>query len=606
MESKQTSMESKQTKTAKRTPSSASTRDAALRVVLEVVDEKGRGFVPTLERLGQQATCKAFALCDVGIATNAVRDGTFAHRSAGPKTVDAAIAQRLAAALDSAAVKPEGGAGTQTFAVAWATRAAERAAVACSVLRNATAPLMAADVHVALVRALRRSVEASDPRAPLYAQAIAALLCEVELAPEGLSSSENGMIEGTVDRAAVRAFVAAHDKRKNDLSDQLVEAGLMEVVDRAAATRGDATSRLRESMFWLLERLNFLSPTVMARVPPSLVDRLLALMDETRPDPNKEHAMFALDNIIQSHYKRFDEHFSDDAPQYALPPGTLDVLVSPRGLAIFAGLIRRGSCEMVSSMLSVLALEPGAGDTPYPGPYCRAIAGSAVVDAILEVVALDAAGARAFLELIPNRLKATRIHSGFTEPYHGHSEPQPLAAETLLRLIDWGGFANGDRLRPVIAPLVRLLRTTCQDDARPGPDTYDARSFSCGVLVRLAGAKYRLHEVILAEGGVSAVIEVLQHLKLPGSNAVPKLLLKSSMDCMNVLYAVSAAGGLASVQAAIRSAFPSPQDLERLLGPLEENIVAQLKLLAMCNEATWTAALLPSPVVQRVIYLGSR
>ena len=78
------------------------------------------------------------------------------------------------------------------------------------------------------------------------------------------------------------------------------------------------------------------------------------------------------------------------------------------------------------------------------------------------------------------------------------------------------------------------------------------------------------------------------------------------MDCMNVLYAVSAAGGLASVQAAIRSAFPSPPDLERLLGPLEENIVAQLKLLAMCNEATWTAALLPSPVVQRVIYLGSR
>ena len=86
-------MESKQTKTSKKTPSSASTRDAALRVVLEVVDEKGRGFVPTLERLGQQATCKAFALCDVGIATNAVRDGTFAHRSTGPKTVDAAIAQ---------------------------------------------------------------------------------------------------------------------------------------------------------------------------------------------------------------------------------------------------------------------------------------------------------------------------------------------------------------------------------------------------------------------------------------------------------------------------------------------------------------------------------
>ena len=190
---------------------------------------------------------------------------------------------------------------------------------------------------------------------------------------------------------------------------------------------------------------------------------------------------------------------------------------------------------------------------------------------------LDAAGARAYLELIPNRLEATRIHSGFTEPYHGHSEPQPLAAETLLRLIDWGGFANGDRLRPVIAPLVRLLRTTCQDDARPGPDTYDARSFSCGVLVRLAGAKYRLHEVILAEGGVSAVIEVLQHLKLPGSNAVPKLLLKSSMGCMNVLYAVAAAGGLASVQAAIRSAFPSPQDLVRLIGLLEEPILVPVR-----------------------------
>ena len=134
----------------------------------------------------------------------------------------------------------------------------------------------------------------------------------------------------------------------------------MEVADQVAATRGEATSRLRMSMFWILEKLNFLSLTVMARVPPSLVDRLLALMDETRPDPNKEQAMFVLDNIIQSHYKRFDEHFPDDAPQYALPPGTLDVLVSPRGLAIFAGLIRRGSCEMVSSMLSVLD-EPGTG-----------------------------------------------------------------------------------------------------------------------------------------------------------------------------------------------------------------------------------------------------
>ena len=125
-------------------------------------------------------------------------------------------------------------------------------------------------------------------------------------------------------------------------------------------------------------------------------------------------------------------------------------------------------------------------------------------------------------------------------------------------------------------------------------------------MLRLAGAKYRLHEVILAEGGVSAVIEVLQHLKLPGSNAVPKLLLKSSMDCMNVLYAVAAAGGLASVQAAIRSAFPSPQDLVRLIGLLEEPILLQLKLLASCNEDTWTAALLPSQVVQRVIQLGSR
>ena len=158
-------MESKQTKTSKKTPTSASTRDAALRVVLEVVDEKGCGFVPTLERLGQRATCKAFALCDVGIATNAVRDGTFSHRSDGPRTVDAAIAQRLAAALDSAAVKPKAARAPRNLCRRLGARAAERAAVACSVLRNATAPLMAADVHVALVLD-RRSV-GIFPRAPL-------------------------------------------------------------------------------------------------------------------------------------------------------------------------------------------------------------------------------------------------------------------------------------------------------------------------------------------------------------------------------------------------------------------------------------------------------
>ena len=234
-------MESKQTKTSKKTPTSASTRDAALRVVLEVVDEKGCGFVPTLERLGQQATCKAFALCDVGIATNAVRDGTFSHRSDGPRTVDAAIAQRLAAALDSAAVKPESGAGTQTFAVAWAARAERAAARAryCETRQRRSWRR----TSVALVGP---AVRGPDPRRST--QAIAALLCEVELAPEGLSSSENGMIEGlSTARPCARSWPRTTSA---GVTCRPARQGRAHGGRRSrAATRGEATSRLRMSMF---------------------------------------------------------------------------------------------------------------------------------------------------------------------------------------------------------------------------------------------------------------------------------------------------------------------------------------------------------------------
>ena len=293
---------------------------------------------------------------------------------------------------------------------------------------------MAADV---CLRALRRSVEASDRRRSTPS---AALLCEVELAPEGLSSRHNGMIEGTSTR-----FWRARQACRTTRRETVRSSG------RDAERRDLAAESMRERT---LAGVSGRGAAVAGRPPVA-------------HEPVEQGACSR--NIIQSSAStdtfRTTLCSSRPAASRSSPDGSRDGLVDAIGA--------RARAEAVSD-------------------DCRAIAGSAVVDAILEVVSLDAAGARAFLELIPKFYR-----------YHGHSEPQPLAAETLLRLTNSTGAASRkDRLRPGRPPsIARRARTT----------------LLTLLFLRRAGAAsgYRLHEVMLAEGAW-AVIEVLQHLKQRG------------------------------------------------------------------------------------------
>ena len=161
----------------------------------------------------------------------------------------------------------------------------------------------------------------------------------------------------------------------------------MEVADQVAATRGEAD--LAAAHEHGSKKLNFTLADGHG-AGRSLVDRLLALMDETRRTRTRSKPCSSSTTSF-SPITSASDTFRTTRPQRA-PPGTLDVLVSPRGLAIFAGPIRR---RLVRDGL-VDAIVACAATRRTSGPYCRAIAGSAVVDAILEVVSLDAAGARAW------------------------------------------------------------------------------------------------------------------------------------------------------------------------------------------------------------------
>lgn len=235
--------------TRQRTSSSASAR--ALRIVLEVQDASSHSsLVDVCERLRQQTTCKDFALSQPGTA-----DAKAYHKlRAQPFTVDANLARRLARALlrgGSAATADgdslRGGSAATTdgdrkiFSAIWATRAAERACVAIGVLQGATAPLVEAGVPAALVFALRCAVEASDAaRTSLFATAILALLHAIDFS----------------DKAS-----------RLEISNQLVQAGFIQVASTVAATRGDAMSSLRGVVFYAFSKLNLLSWPSMYCLP---------------------------------------------------------------------------------------------------------------------------------------------------------------------------------------------------------------------------------------------------------------------------------------------------------------------------------------------------
>ena len=308
------------------------TTTCALRIVLQKQDLSS--YTDVCEALQQQATSKEFALSRPGRA-----EAMHYHRIvAKPINVDFRLARRLARALVSGA-STDG--DSQSFSAIWAARAAERACVACCVLQRATAPFVEAGVPAALVYALRCAVEASDVRAQpdLYASTIVALL-NYDNFPSPEPDEETG-------------YRGIDDASRLEISNQLIQAGFLQVVSTVATTRGEETSELRSNVFYAFQKLTLLSWPSLYGLPAKLVSNLLELTAASMPDPDGEQALTALHTIVRTHGK--SDEVGYEGPGFKFPLETMVGLVAPRGLSILADVIKCGAAEPAFELLIGLA-----------------------------------------------------------------------------------------------------------------------------------------------------------------------------------------------------------------------------------------------------------
>ena len=548
------------------------TTTSALRIVLQQQDLSS--YTDVCEALQQQATSKDFALSRPGRAEASHHHDLVAE----PINVDAKLARRLARALVSGGSATTDG-DSQSFSAIWAARAAERACVACCVLQRATAPLVEAGVPAALVYALRCAVEASDARAQpkLYAATIVALLDEDNFPDEEMA--------------------------KIEISNQLVQAGFLQVTSAVATTRGEETSGLRHSVFYAFQKLCLLSWPSLYGLPAALVSNLLELTAASMPDPNEDEALSALKKIVTTHGE--SDAIVYKGPKFKFPLGTLAGLVAPRGLSILTDAIKCGAAADTCELLTDLAR--------CSIPFCRAIAESPIIDALLKIIGYDPEATRAYVELKPNHgtIKRYIRHSGFTGEFTTNTkpDPRPLALDLLRTAMDFRGFGDGERLRPAIAPIVRILRLTCQEGAQFGPDTYETRKNGLSILARLCGTKYRLSRDVLRQGGLGAATLVLENLKLPGSTATPRLLVSAIYETVVPLFALAAAGHLASVKAAL-AASPSILRVTDLVtgdwgAPYATRYKQLLTSLSTCSDEDWTENLLTCDIGKHAVDIGT-
>ena len=318
------------------------------------------------------------------------------------------------------------------------------------------------------------------------------------------------------------------------------------------------------------------------------------------PDPNEDEALSALKKIVITHGK--SDAIVYKGPKFKFPLGTLAGLVAPRGLSILADAIKCGAAADTCELLTDLAR--------CSTPFCSAIAESSIIDALLDIIGCDNEATRAYLELKPNQGTITRHHSGFIGEFTAKPDPRPVALDLLSTVMDFYGFEDGERLRPAIAPIVRVLRLTCQEGAQYGPDTFETRKNGLSILARLCGTKYRLSRDVLRQGGLDATTLVLENLKLPGSTATPKLLRKGVYDAMVPLFALAAAGHLESVKAAL-AASPSILRVTDLItgdaqAPWAQRYKQVLALLATCSDEEWTEHLLTDNIGKYAVSIGTR
>ena len=565
------------------------TTTSALRIVLQQQDLSS--YTDVCEALQQQATSKDFALSRPGRA-----EAKFYRLPAKPINVDAQHARRLARALVSGGGSATTDGDSQSFSAIWAARAAERACVACCVLQRATAPLVEAGVPAALVYALRCAVEASDARAQpkLYAATIVALL-DYDNFPRQEPDEDTG-------------YRGLDEFSRLEISNQLVQAGFLQVTSAVATTRGEETSGLRNSVFYGFTRLTLLSWPTLYGLPAALVSNLLELVAASMPDPYDDMALSALKKIVMTHGE--SDTLGYDGPDFKFPLETLAGLVAPRGLSILTDVIKCGAAGSACELLTHLARcdFQGRGVPSVSSGFCRAIAESPIIDTLLDVIGYDDEATRAYLELKPNHGTIKRRHSGFAGEFTAKPDPRPVVLDLLSTLMNFGGFGDGEQLRPAIAPIVRVLRLTCQEGAQYGPDTFETRLHGLNILARLCGTKYRLSGEVLRQGGLDAVTLVLENLKLPGSTATPRLLRKAVYDAMVPLFALAAAGHLASVQAALAASPSILRVTDLITGDAQADHAKYYKLLmaalATCSAEDWTR-LATVPVGKYAVEIGT-
>ena len=563
------------------------TTTRALRIVLQQQDLSS--CTDVCEALQQQATSKEFALSRPGRA-----EVTHYKLPAKSINVDAQHARRLARALVSGGSATTDG-DSQSFSAIWAARAAERACVACCVLQRATAPLVEAGVPAALVYALRCAVEASDARAQpkLYAATIVALL-DYDNFPRQEPDEDTG-------------YRGLDEFSRLEISNQLVQAGFLQVVSTVATTRGEETSDLRCNVFYGFTKLTLLSWPTLYSLPAALVANLLELVAAAIPNPDEENALTALHRIVRTHAT--SDAIDYDGPEFKFPLATLVGLVAPRGLSILADVIKCGAAGSACELLTDLA-RCDFQRKNVPSAFCSAIAESPIIDTLLDIIGYDDDATRAYLELKPNQgIIFKRQHSGFAGEFTAKPDPRPLALDLLSTVMDFYGFEDGERLRPAIAPIVRVLRLTCQEGAPYGPDTFETRLHGLNILARLCGTKYRLSHEVLRQGGLDAATLVLENLKLPGSTATPKLLRKGVYDAMVPLFALAAAGHLESVKAAL-AASPSILRVTDLVtgdaqAPYATRYKQLLTSLSTCSEEDWTENLHTCDIGKHAVDIGT-
>ena len=143
-----------------------------------------------------------------------------------------------------------------------------------------------------------------------------------------------------------------------------------------------------------------------------------------------------------------------------------------------------------------------------------------------------------------------------------------------------------------------------------GPDTFETRLHGLNILARLCGTKYRLSRDVLRQGGLDATTLVLENLKLPGSTATPKLLRKGIYDAMVPLFAVAAAGHLASVQAALAASPSILRVTDLITGDAQPPWAQRYKLLltslSTCSAEDWTEHLLTDNIGKYAVAIGTR